>query len=270
MIMLSLTESQMLTVLRAFLLDVLPAGTAVVKAQVNRVPEPIGGDFVVMTPLLRQRLSTNEDAFDDAAFLGFITGDVLTVTEIEFGAIRIGAPVYGSGVAPNTYVTAFATGAGGVGTYTVAPAQAVPSGDMTPFRVLTQDGAPILTQDGLWLLTQAYVPAGTPVPMFAGTMAARQATMVTVQLDVHGPSSADNAHRITTLFRDSYACDFFAALEPALQPLHADDAKQAPFINGEAQVEYRWVVDAVMQANPIVTVPQRFADEVLITLEPVA
>ncbi len=270
MITLSLTESQILTVLRAFLLDVLPAGTAVVQAQVNRVPEPIGPNFVLMTPFMRRRLATNEDSFDDTAFLGFISGTTLTVTDVEFGIIRIGAPVYGSGVLPNTYVTAFGTGTGGVGTYMVTPAQTVPSGDVLPFRILAQDGQPLLTQDGLWLITQAYVPAGTPVPMFVGTMSAKQSTMVSVQLDVHGPVSADNVQRITTLFRDAYACEFFAALEPALQPLYADDAKQIPFINGEAQVENRWVIDAVMQANPIVTVPQRFADEVLITLEPVA
>lgn len=234
MITLSLTESQILTVLRAFLLDVLPAGTAVVRAQTNRVPEPIGTNFVVMTPFMRQRLATNEDNYDDVAFLGFITGTTLTVTEVEFGIIRIGAPVYGSGVAAGTIVTAFGTGTGGVGTYTVSPAQTVSS------RAL-----------------------------FAGTMAARQATMVTVQLDVHGPSSADNAQFISTLFRDMYACDFFTALQPELQPLHASEPRQVPFVNGEAQVEYRWSVDAVMQANPIVTVPQRFADQVEITLNPV-
>lgn len=267
---LSLTETQILTVLRAFLLDILPTGTAVVRAQTNRVPEPIGTNFVVMTPFMRRRLATNEDSYNDTAFLGFITGTTLTVTEVEFGTIRIGAPVYGSGVAANTYVTGFGTGTGGVGTYLITPAQTVPSGDMLPFRILAQDGQPLLTQDGLWLITQAYVPAGTPVPMFAGTMSAKQSTMVNVQLDVHGPSSADNVQRITTLFRDNYACQFFTDLEPALQPLYADDGKQIPFLNGEAQIEYRWVIDAVMQANPVVTVPQRFADEVLITLEPVA
>ena len=232
---LNLTESQILTVLRAFLLDVLPAGAAVVKAQVNRVPEPAGADFVVMTPLLRSRISTNEDTFNDAAFTGSIAGTVLTVTAVEFGSIIVGAPVYGAGVTAGTYVAALGTGTGGVGTYTVSTAQTV-----------------------------------APRVLYAGTMAARQATMVTVQLDVHGPASADNVQRITTLFRDNYACQFFTDLEPALQPLYADDGKQIPFLNGEAQIEYRWVIDAVMQANPVVTVPQRFADEVLITLEPVA
>lgn len=266
---LSLTESQIMTVLRAFLLDILPSGTAVIKAQVNRTPEPLVTDFVVMTPLLRSRLATNEDTFRDAAFMGFITGATLTVTSVQFGTIVVGAPVYGDGVAAGTYVTALGTGTGGVGTYTVSPAQTVPSGDMTPFRILSEDGVPLLAEDGSFILLDSYIPAGTPIPLFAGITSAKQATMVTVQLDVHGPASADNTQRITTLFRDEYGCTFFTRLEPALQPLYADNARQAPFLNGEAQIEYRWTVDAVMQANPVVTVPQQFADEVAITLEPV-
>ena len=266
---LSLTDSQILTVLRGFLLDVLPAGTAVVKAQVNRVPEPIGTDFVVMTPLLRYRLSTNIDDYADASLMGFITGTVLTVTSVTYGAIVIGAPVYGDGVAAGTYVTAFLTGSGGVGTYTVTPSQTVPSGDEVPFYLLAEDGSPLLTEDGRNLLLENYIPAGTPIQLYAGIKSALQSTMVTVQLDVHGPASADNTQIITTLFRDEYACTFFSDLQPALQPLYTSDPRQAPFINGEAQVEYRWTVDAVMQANPVVTVPQQFADEVVITLEPV-
>lgn len=231
---LSITEAQILTVLRSFLLNVLPPGVEIIRAQINRVPEPTGANFVVMTPIMRSRISTNEDAFNDVAMTGAIAGTTLTVSAVEFGAIVIGAPVYGTGVTAGTTVTAFGTGTGGVGTYTVSPSQNV-----------------------------------TSRALFAGTLAARQATMVTVQLDVHGPASADNAQFISTLFRDMYACDFFTALQPELQPLHASEPRQVPFVNGEAQVEYRWSVDAVMQANPIVTVPQRFADQVTITLNPV-
>jgi hypothetical protein len=56
---LSLSESQTLAALRSFLLAVLPDGTQVVAGLDNRVPEPIDTDFVVMTPVLRERLSTN-------------------------------------------------------------------------------------------------------------------------------------------------------------------------------------------------------------------
>lgn len=62
---LSLTESQALTALRAFLLTVLPEGVEVTRGLDNLVPEPIGADFVVMTPVLRERLSTNVTIYRD-------------------------------------------------------------------------------------------------------------------------------------------------------------------------------------------------------------
>jgi hypothetical protein len=65
MITLSLTESQILTALRGFLLAVLPSGMEAVKGQDNRVAEPVGDNFVVMTPILRDRLSTNIVTFTD-------------------------------------------------------------------------------------------------------------------------------------------------------------------------------------------------------------
>ena len=62
---LNLTESQALTALRAFLLSILPAGTEVVKGQDNRVAQPTGPDFVVLTPILRERMAVNVVTFTD-------------------------------------------------------------------------------------------------------------------------------------------------------------------------------------------------------------
>lgn len=59
---LSLTEDQIFTALRTYLLDILPAGTEVIRAQINRVSEPPTPDFVVMTPIRRPRLSTNVES----------------------------------------------------------------------------------------------------------------------------------------------------------------------------------------------------------------
>lgn len=59
-----LTESVALTVLRSFLLSVLPASVEVVKGQDNRVGEPSAA-FVVLTPLLRERLETNVVTYQD-------------------------------------------------------------------------------------------------------------------------------------------------------------------------------------------------------------
>jgi len=167
---LSLTESQTLAALRSFLLAVLPAGVEVVKGQVNRVAEPKGSDFVVMTSTLRERLSTNIDTYTDGH------------------------------------------------------------------------------------------------PVNPGTKASLQPTKVTIQVDVHGPASADNAQIIVTLFRDEFATTAFSASGFDVTPLYASDPRQAPFLNGEQQVETRWTIDAVMHCNPVVTVPQDFFTEVSIDI----
>lgn len=60
----SLTEDDFLTALRSFLLAILPNGTEIFQAQNNRVPEPIGPNFIMMTPANRNRLATNEETWD--------------------------------------------------------------------------------------------------------------------------------------------------------------------------------------------------------------
>jgi hypothetical protein len=231
---LSLTESQTLTALRSFLLSVLPADIEVIQGQDNRVAEPVSSDFVTMTPILRSRLSTNVDTYQDCAFTGSINGNTLAVTEMSIGTIEVGATLFGAGIAAGTSITAFGTGTGGVGTYTVSPSQTVASEVMA-----------------------------------CGNKSMLQATRVTVQLDVHGPNSADNSQIITTTFRDDYAVSAFQSSGFDVFPLYADDAHQMPFVNGEQQIENRWVIDCVMQCNPIVTVPQQFADQLEATIKEV-
>lgn len=68
---------------------------------------------------------------DDAAFTGSIATTTLTVTTMTSGAIRLGMRVAGTGVAAETYITAFGTGAGGAGTYTVSVSQTVVSTALT-------------------------------------------------------------------------------------------------------------------------------------------
>jgi len=234
---LSLTESQIFTALRNFLLSVLPAGVECVRGLDNRVPEPAGTNFVTMTPLLRERLETNVDAYSDTAFTGSITGNTLTVTNVSLGAITVGAQLLGNNLAANTVVTALGTGTGGDGTYTVTPAQTLASQTIA-----------------------------------AGVQTLMQPVKVTIQLDVHGPNSADNSQIITTTWRDDYAIEKLALLNSGfdLAPLFHSEPKQIPFLNGEQQIEERWVIDLVLQANPIVTVPQQFAsslDVVLVDVE---
>lgn len=61
----SLTESQIFTALGGFLASILPAGTSVIQAQINRVPQPIGPDYVVMTALDRSQLSLPAHSYVD-------------------------------------------------------------------------------------------------------------------------------------------------------------------------------------------------------------
>ena len=167
----SLTEVQVLTALRTFLLSIMQSGVEVIRAEINRVPEPEGSDFLIMTPTLRGRIGTNVDTYS-----GTIDSAPLTLLNVE------------------------------------------------------------------------------------------QSTQTTVQIDIHGPNGAENAQIVSSLLRDYYACASFASSGFAVQPLYASDPIQTPFINGEQQYEFRWTVDAVLQANPVVTVIQQFADTLTPTL----
>jgi hypothetical protein len=230
-ITLSLTEVQIFTALRSFLLSVLPTGIEVVKAQDNRVPEPAGTNFVTMTPILRERLETNVDTYADTAFTGSIAGNTLTVTNVSLGAITVGAQLLGNNLAANTVVTALGTGTGGDGTYMVAPAQTLASQTIA-----------------------------------AGVEYLLQPIKFTAQLDIHGPASADNVQIITTVFRDDYGVEQFAASGFDVTPLYHGEPRQMPFENGEQQIEERWTLDVVMQCNPIVTAPLQFASQVDVSL----
>lgn len=232
------TQSNVQRALREFLLAVLPTTggdgepVEVISAVQNRVPEPKGTDFVVMSVTRFARLRTNVDGDEDVRFTGSIAGLAMTVTDVSFGTIRVGATVFGVGVTPGTRVTALGTGTGGVGTYATSPSQTVASGVLS-----------------------------------TGEKTAEQGAEVTVQLDFHsrGLEAADMAQVASTLLRDAYGVDFFAALAPPLNgvvPLYADDPRQAPFTNEAQQVEWRWVLEAKLQVDQVVLVPQQYADAV--------
>lgn len=57
-------QSDIFTVIRAFLLTIVPAGTPVVQGRDNRVPMP-KDPYVLMTPVFQIRLTTNQDEYDD-------------------------------------------------------------------------------------------------------------------------------------------------------------------------------------------------------------
>jgi hypothetical protein len=220
-----LLESDVFAVLRAFLLSCV-VNAEVVRGQDNRVPEPLVNDFIVMTPILRERIHNNLHDYVDSLFFGSITDTTLTITETLLGSLFVGVNIYGVDVLPDTIITAVLGG----GQYTVSRSQTVSS------RTIAGGVKTMLN----------------PVKM-------------TIQCDVHGVRSCDNAHIITTAFRDVYACDKFAESNKHVYPLFSSDPKQMPFNNSEQQVEERWVVDLTVQVNPIVTISQQFFDDLTIT-----
>lgn len=230
---------------------VLPSGTPIILGQANRVPEPKVNNFVVMTPTRRARIATNLDDYSDAEFTASISGTTLDVTMVpssgaigqfqigitpigfvgDQSIITVGCAIFGDGVADGTVVTAFLTGAGGLGTYEVNISQDVDS-----------------------------------ETMHVGGQSILQQTEIDVQLDFHGSSSADNAQVISTIFRDPYGVGLFEAAGDVAVPLYADDPRQMPFINSENQYEDRWIVEAVMQANPTISISQQFAGSLNVEL----
>jgi hypothetical protein len=227
----SITQDEINTALGAFLTAILPAGVSVIVGQVNRVAEP-QGDFVVMWPLRRPRLATNLDTSTDCKFAGSIAATIMTVTAVQLGAIAPLRTVFGAGVTDGTTIVNQLTGpTGGAGTYTIAPSQTV-----------------------------------SATTLSAGATDVEQSTEVVMQCDVHGAAAADNAQTISTLFRDQYAVTKFDDAAITISPLYADDPRQMPFINAASQYEDRWVVEAHLQVNPVVSVPEQFADAATVTV----
>ena len=85
-------------------------------------------------------------------------------------------------------------------------------------------------------------------------------TELDVQLDVHGPSSGDTVEVIVSLMRDAYAVDAFAAQGLAVTILSAEDGAQMAFVNDQNQYEDRWVLNVSLQAKPVISTGQQFAD----------
>lgn len=211
---------------------ILPAGTPAIVFDVNRVPEPIESNYVVMRPLRQGRLSTNRDSFADCRFIGAISGDVLTVSVVDYGSLAVGRRIFSVDMAPGTEITESLSG----NSYRVSRPQALSE------RV-----------------------------MAAGTISIDQHVEMVMQLDVHGPRSADNSVVLSTIFRDAYGTELFQRLAGCgITPLYTDDPRNLAFINGADQYEYRWIVDVHLQINQtLLNIPQEAAESVTVGLIPV-
>lgn len=74
-------------------------------------------------------------------FTASISGATMTVSAVASGSLAIGSLITGAGVTPGTRITAFLSGSGGAGTYTVTPSQTVASTTIiTDGGVLSKNG----------------------------------------------------------------------------------------------------------------------------------
>lgn len=230
----SITETAIFTALGNVLLQYGLTSAAgpnvqvpIVRGQINRVPQVAQDDFVEMWSISRDRLAMNIDDWLDNNFVGSITNNVLTVTQINVGPVPVGQPIYSNGITTGCTIVRQLMGiTGDIGTYQTTPT------------------APISSQT-----------------IYAGTVAHMQKIEFTAQVDVHGPASADNAVRITTLWRDQFTVSAFQDMGVGISPLYSGDPKQMPFQNDQQQIEDRWVIDLRMQINPIVITTAQFADQ---------
>lgn len=91
----------------------------------------------------------------------------------------------------------------------------------------------------------------------------KQPTEYSIQVDCYGPNASDYATTLSAMWRDDYGC---IALESIGAPLYSTDATQMPLVNGEQNYEQRFTFTALLQFNPVVTVPQQYADELNLNL----
>lgn len=237
-VVLSITEDQIFDTLGAVLnifglKTNIPGSVLVIKGQTNRVPPPPGTDYVAMWTLMRGRLAMNIDTYFDNQFTGSITENVLTVEVVNVGAVAGGQTLYGTNVPAGCEVATQLTGPpGGPGTYAVT------------------------------------LPATTtPATIYSGIKSVMQETKFSAQVDVHGPSSGDNAQRISSLLWDQVGVDAFAALPGGLWPLYCDDPRQTAFVNDAQQYEDRYTIDVHLQVNIAALVTQQFADKLAATTQ---
>ena len=203
------TQDDVMTALRSFMLDRLPAGVDVVQGVVNRVAEPAEPNFAVMTLIRANRIETNVDTNQDVRFTGTIAPEVadftasidpapgqpgvmpsgiMTVTAVSAGSIAIGSLVAGGGVLGATFVTGQESGsAGGPGLYTVSVAQEVLSGALTAaYGLLTVRRERVRADRGGRERLRTGVATGTTVRQF-GTGTGGNGTYVVSPSQAVGP-----------------------------------------------------------------------------------
>lgn len=126
-----------------------------------------------------------------------------------------------------------------------------------PCIVLTE-----LLQVDLSVPYTEYQPPVDPIPA-DGTATILGPTRIDVQIDFYGSAAGEFCKAVKTAFRSHWG---FAHFPANIKPLYTSDGIQSPLITGEQQFESRWTLTASLQYNPIVTVPQQFAEAASTTI----
>lgn len=99
------------------------------------------------------------------------------------------------------------------------------------------------------------------VPSYNTDPSDQQATIsgpqrIAIQIDFYGELAGEWCSTAKQVLRSNYG---FTDMPADIKPLYTDEGRQAPLISGEQQYETRWILSAVLQYNPVVTVPQQSA-----------
>lgn len=88
-----------------------------------------------------------------------------------------------------------------------------------------------------------------------------------IQADFYGAQAGDWCAALKTVWRTPYATAQFPA---GIAPLYCDDGNESPLITGEEQYERRWILNMLLQYNPVICVPQLAADTLKMNIVDIA
>lgn len=128
-----------------------PATVFCIADNVQAVGVSVTGTWIATSTLLEG--STIHTDVPVAQVTGAISGTTLTVSGVTSGTLHVGQAITGAGVAANTSILSYLTGAGGTGTYGIAPSQSVGSetlyGNELGYLMILDDGGPTFGGQGI-------------------------------------------------------------------------------------------------------------------------
>jgi hypothetical protein len=92
----------------------------------------------------------------------------------------------------------------------------------------------------------------------SGIMTIINLTKIVIQIDFYGNNGGDYARAFLSAFRSTYGYDNFP---DGIKPLYCDDIQQMGFILDNRQYNHRWTIRCYLAYNPIMTLPQQYADD---------